>query len=393
MTRPLRVLHLFEEYLPTTENWLFRMLDNLPQVENIIASKCFMRSNFYPNKFHYIEFPLKPIDVNRTNLCVRVLNRAVKWMLKACPWYVLKMSPPVDLVHAHFAMTGWDFLITATRLGRPFVISFYGVDYESKPFLEPVWEERYAILFQRADLFVCEGPYGGQTLVKKGCPASKIEVVPLGVNGGDIPYVSRQKRPGELKLLQIASFKPKKGHIYTVEAFAMALQECPNMTLTLVGQDYAEAPVRQLLEKKIAGTPAENRVTFLPAIDLEHLYEFMADYQVFIHPSHYTEKMNCEGGSPVVLLDAQATGMPVISTTHCDIPNVVIDGRAGLLTPEKDAEALASSIRRFYDMDQKTYDEFGRNGREHVLAKYDAQTNARQLRDAYGRLVRTSRSV
>lgn len=393
MTKQLRVLHCFEDYLPTTENWLFQMIDNVPNTEIIVASKNFWRCNFYPGKFQYVEFPIKKIDINKTSLAVRLVNRAVKWMASLYPWYLLKMCPPVDAVHAHFAMMGWDVLWLAKRLRRPLIVSFYGYDYESMPFREPVWEKRYAILFKEAHAFVCEGAYGGKILEKKGCPPSKIRVVPLGVKVEDIEYVPRPKKRGELKLLQIATFKPKKGHTYTVEAFARALEACPNMTLTLVGQDYREAPVRQRLRRKLAGTPAENKVTFLPLIDFDHLHRFMADYQVFIHPSHYTEDMDCEGGAPVVLLDAQASGMPAISTLHCDIPHVVIDGSTGLLAPEKDGDKLAGAIRRFYDMNQEAYNSFSVKARKHVVEHYDVARNARTLRDLYGRVVRENHAV
>ena len=66
----------------------------------------------------------------------------------------------------------------------------------------------------------------------------------------------------------------------------------------------------------------------------------MEGYHVFIQPSCYTATRDCEGGAPLVLLNAQATGMPVITTTHCDIPDEVIHNETGLLTAERDIEGL-----------------------------------------------------
>jgi colanic acid/amylovoran biosynthesis glycosyltransferase len=88
-----------------------------------------------------------------------------------------------------------------------------------------------------------------------------------------------------------------------------------------------------------------------------------------------------------VLLDAQATGLPIISTTHCDIPEEVVHGRTGLLTPESDAEALAGSIETFYKMPEETYSVFSRQAREHVVSEYDIATNARQLLAEYKRVL------
>ncbi len=384
----IRVLHLFERYLYTTEKWVYQLLDNVPNNEIIVASKDFTRCNFYPSKFDYIEFPVRKIDRNQTRIIVRIVNRAIKWIMRIYPWYLQKMAQPVDLIHAHYSTTGWDYLGLARRLNKPLIISFYGYDYECLPFREPIWKRRYSILFEQADAFICEGMHGVKTLRNSGCPPDKIQVVPLGVDVDDIEFIPRQKPSGELKLLQVATFRAKKGHRYTIEAFIKALEDCPNMSVTLVGPDDHREPIREELKKLIEGTVAAKRVTFLTAIDFEHLYELMADYQVFIHPSCYTDQMDCEGGAPVVLLDAQATGMPVISSTHCDIIDEVIDGKTGLLTPEKDYEALAKSIRRFYHMGQEEYDLFCLNARTHIEEKYDVKKTAVRLGKVYENVTR-----
>jgi hypothetical protein len=59
--RLLRVAHAVETYLPTTQNWLFRLLEGLPSVRSTILSKEFLHCNFYSQKFSYVEFPLRPV--------------------------------------------------------------------------------------------------------------------------------------------------------------------------------------------------------------------------------------------------------------------------------------------------------------------------------------------
>ena len=216
MLKKIHVLHLFEEYLPITANWIYRMIDNLPDTEIIVASKNFARYNFYSNKFDYIEFPVKKIDRKQTSIIVRMANDTIEWIVKLYPWYIRKMCPPVDLIHAHFSTTAWDYLKLAGKLKKPLVISFYGFDYEWLPFHKPIWKRRYSILFEQANMFICEGLHGSETLRNQGCPWDKIEVVPLGVHVENIEYIPRQKRSGELNLLQVASFGAKKGHSYTI---------------------------------------------------------------------------------------------------------------------------------------------------------------------------------
>ena len=108
---------------------------------------------------------------------------------------------------------------------------------------------------------------------------------------------------------------------------------------------------------------------------------------MFIHPSREAADGDCEGGAPIVLLDAQATGLPAISTRHCDIPEEVLDGESGLLVSEGDTEALAHCIRTFYGMGQQEYDAFAHAGRAHVETCFDIRVNATSLRSIYEELL------
>lgn len=273
----------------------------------------------------------------------------------------------------------------AKRMGIPHVVSFYGYDYEHILFRTPFWKQRYRQLFQRADLFLCEGKHGAQILKKIGCPPEKIRVARLGVDVDQIPFWKRTKERRELHLLQIAKFTAKKGQKYTIDAFKMALENGPNMSLTFVGLD--PWGIRSELLKEINSTPADGKLFFQDSIDYKYLHEFMKDFQIFIHPSCYTEQMDCEGGAPIVLLDAQATGMPVISTTHCDIPDEVLHKKTGLLSPEKNSASLAKSIETFYQMGQNEYNLFAQKARRHIEQNYDIKQNSRIIRTIYDELI------
>lgn len=218
-----------------------------------------------------------------------------------------------------------------------------------------------------------------------GCPENKICVQRLGVDVGSIPFLTREKQPEELNLVQIASFIEKKGHIYTIKAFVKALESCPNMSLTFVGKDIRG--IKGEIETIVHRCHVENKVAFLDWIDFGDLHIFMKDYHVFIHPSCHTATRDCEGGAPVVLLDAQATGMPVIATTHCDCPDEVIHNETGLLTPEKDLDSLVSSIRYFYGLDNSEYRAFCVNARKYISHNFDCKQNAAQLEKIYAACV------
>ena len=91
-----------------------------------------------------------------------------------------------------------------------------------------------------------------------------------------------------------------------------------------------------------------------------------------------------------MLLDAQATGMPVISTRHCDISEEVLDGRTGLLVDEKDVDGLVAAMKQFYDMPQAEFDAFAEAASDHVRTNYDVKECARQLSITYSDMVEQS---
>ena len=390
----LRVLHVVGQYLTMHTNWIYRLISNLPGVEVAVASKYFLKCNFYSPSIQYLEFPLQRVpQPARRRLWIRAFNGIVHGASRFYPWYVSKMAGEVSLIHAHFADVGWDYLPLARRMGVPYVVSFYGYDYEYLPHNRPEWRERYQMLFAEADTFVCEGPHGAEIMQRIGCPREKIRVVGLGLQPTKIPFYQRKKPRDILHLLQIASLTEKKGHVYAVQAFQQALKECPNMTLTIVGRDpgHGQKDIMRRLKSVGASALAEGKLRFLEGVSYDHLYSFMEKYHVFIHPSCYTEQLDCEGGAPVVLLDAQATGMPVIATTHCDIPQEVIHLKTGLLSPEKEIDQLAQSIKRFYRMPTAEYEGFSSSAREHVERHFDIAANAAVLAALYREVVLKNR--
>ena len=91
-----------------------------------------------------------------------------------------------------------------------------------------------------------------------------------------------------------------------------------------------------------------------------------------------------------MLLDAQATGMPVISTFHCDIPEEVINGKTGILIPENDYNALADAIERFLNVPD-ILEKYGAAGRGHVEKNYSACNQAEFLEAIYSDLIAKGR--
>lgn len=388
--KQIKVLHIFENYLPDSQNWAFRLIDNLNDTENYACALEYSNSRFFKD-VHLIDLPgyVTPDLITEgsypqwTVLGKLLTKLKRKANVEKFILYIAERikSLNIDIVHCHFAHIGWNFLNLKNKTNVPFIVSFYGFDYESLPHTFPVWEKRYKELFDIADLFICEGPFGASVLSSKGCPEEKIKINHLGVEINKIPFFKKPKKENELHLLQISNFFQKKGQIYTINAFKEALKTCPNMTLTLLGSEHEGN--KSALQKIVLENNLNDKIFFHDFIDSSTLYDFMKSFQAFIHPSCYADDRDCEGGAPIVILDAQATGMPVIATTHCDLPEEVIHEKTGLLTPEKDVEALTRSIVRFYKMNEPEYTVFSQAARNHVEQNFNVKNCSDFLRNLY----------
>jgi colanic acid/amylovoran biosynthesis glycosyltransferase len=388
--RTLRVLHAFNKYLAPSENWAYNLMRNTPNTKCIVAARQLLTTNFFDPETLYIPFPLSgPVPNPGNSTGLRIYNHFQQRLSRYYPWVLARMVNDVDIIHAHFGTVGYFYRDLRKLLDRPLAVSYYGVDYEYTPYVNPAWGQKYRELFDTADCFICEGTHGASVLERIGCPTAKIALNRLGVQVEDIPVHKRIKKPGELRLVQIASITDKKGQVDTLEAFIAAHAKCPNITLTFVGgpRRPRDEDTIALLRRRALEAGVSERVTLLPRIDYSRLYEFLRGFHVFIHPSTYTLDRDCEGGAPVVLLDAQATGMPVIATTHCDIPEEVRDGLTGFLAPERDVTALAKHIETFYGMDTETYLSFSDRARQHIAQNYAANKNGATLRSLYDSVI------
>ncbi len=389
----MKALHLLNRYLAPTENWIYQLIKNAPGVRNYIGALAFIPNEFLNDSdFVYLphiaggreaESNATPLTSPRNLLKKARLRLGLIWKGDYESYLIntFKNDKP-DVVHAHFAPRGWRFRKLAGRLKVPYVVSFYGYDYERLPFERPEYRERYRKLFKIADQFLCEGAHGVNILSEMGCPGDKIAIVRLGVDIDQIPFLRRTKIKDQLRLVQIATLTEKKGHLYTIRAFAEALKTCPEMTLTLAGKEKG-AGLKAALQREIAELGITGRVTWFDQVDYASLYAFLSRFDVFIHPSCYAADRDCEGGAPIVLLDAQAIGLPVISTLHCDIPEEVVQGETGLLSAEKDVAGLAESIRFFYGLDDAGYQPWSLAARRHVETNYDAKKSGLQLKAVY----------
>jgi len=388
----MRVLHLFDFYLPATLSWVNRLLLHLPDTEVAVSAPWIVDDSFAHPDFRYYRFPLQIPGLLHAKtetqhpFWQRLLTRSQRFFPSYSPWLwrQLRHHPP-DILHAHFGPVGCLYLPLAKKLNRPLVVTFYGFDYQKLLHQRPVFREKYRELFAGATRVVAASPLWQAELERMGCPPEKIALVRPSPDLSCFPFVPRIKPAGRLRLVQAATFTSKKGHQTTLEAVRLALPHCPGLHLTFAGERYDAALVAQL-QAYIHRHRLESAVTWLEPVAHEKMPDFLAGFDAFIHPSRRTPDGDHEAVC-VVLLEAQATGLPILATRHCDFPDQVRHGETGLLVEEGDAQALAEAIRKFYEMESEPYRTFSRNARLLTEQQFDVRSSAAQLMKIYREMI------
>lgn len=366
------VLHFTGCYLPRTENWIYTQIHSARRYSPSVLTYRLDNPELFPVD------RLQCIETNRPK-AIRALERIRKALTGLDPFICKELSlHKPDLIHAHFGQAGCWICREATGKNIPLVTTFYGVD-ASKLALQPIWLKRYRELFAKGTLFLAEGPHLGKTLVELGCPEEKVRVHHLGVDVSAHPAQSASRKSGDpFRILVAASFREKKGVDDALRAFAEAFPKGKGAELNLIG----DGPLRGRLESLVRELRLERSVRFYGFQALPDLLKAMSEAHVFLHPSRTADDGDTEGGAPVTIIHAQASGLPVVSTFHADIPEVVREGETGLLAPERDIRGLATALKRL-EADPELAARLGRRGRERMGEEYENKRQAERLEMLY----------
>jgi colanic acid/amylovoran biosynthesis glycosyltransferase len=148
--------------------------------------------------------------------------------------------------------------------------------------------------------------------------------------------------------------------------------------LQVLGGGRYGAPVRAILDA--AGVL--DRCVFHGYLPFEKYLGLLGQTDILLAPSVTAKNGDTEGGAPVVVIEAQAAGIPVVGTRHCDIPNIVVDRQTALLCEERDSATLASNLRRLVE-DPGMRRRFGEAARLRASAHFGIGRQVRELCELY----------
>jgi glycosyltransferase involved in cell wall biosynthesis len=243
----------------------------------------------------------------------------------------------VTVVLAEFGAMGVLAADACEALGLPLHVYFYGVDASANLRYAAV-RRRYRRLWPRVAGVICISRFLADRLVEStGLPERLIEVIPCGVDPAR--FTPAASEPG--RVLALGRLVDKKAPHLTVRAFAAAAAAHPAAHLDLIG----DGPLRPQVEAAVAETGMQARVTLHGALGREACAALMHRASVFVQHSVTAPNGDTEG-LPIVVLEAMASALPVVSTRHSGIPEAVEDGATGILVAEGDVAGMGAALAR-----------------------------------------------
>lgn len=378
-----RVAEVKPEYLPLTETFIYEYLRALQRVRPIVVAE----------QVHHLDlFPVEDLICVRTrdlSLWERMKGRVLGELRGMTSGLAYRYSVALHnvrphLVHAHFGPTGILVLAAARRLGVPLITSFYGYDISALG-RDPLWCARYRHLFVRGDLFLVEGPYMRERLLRLGCPPEKVRIQRIAIDPEGFPFRPRAWRQGPVRLLQVGRLVEKKGHEYTLRAFARVHARVRASEVYVIGDGPLGPRLRRLAEE----LGIAEAVRWMGALPRAAYREVAERCHILVQPSVVAADGDDEGGAPTVLLEMQASGMPIVATRHADIPAVVREGESARLVPERDVAALADALLELIENAHR-WRAMAEAGRAFVLERHDIRREAPRLEALYESVIGAS---
>ncbi|MDP5181829.1 glycosyltransferase [Blastococcus sp. BMG 814] len=314
---------------------LTRCLDSQGLTQTVVTSRLAGPSGAAPTG--------RRARVRRTGLPIACFRQL--WALAAVP-VVLRPSTtgPVDVVHAHQGEDIATLLLArlaARRHGCPLVVTVHcsvGNTLRGRSVRARVLHglggapERGAL--RRAEAVIVLTARTARALARDGVAPGRISIIPSGFDpalfadpGADVlPGVGRPR------IGYVGRLADQKRADVLVRAFGRMAERA---SLVLVG----DGPERDRVRRLVAGSPAAERITMAGFVDHAAVPAVLSSLDVLVLPSAYEEM-----GS--VLVEAMASGLPVVASDVGGIPEVVRDGETGLLVPPGDVDALAAALDR-----------------------------------------------
>ncbi len=383
-----------QHYLASSMTFIYNQLLSVLQKYNCVVISTFITENVdkFPHK------KLFSIEKNRfvkkfLMFWGKLTQKDSYYYFNIAPFLTLRqrkkiknilIAKKVNLIHAHFGPSGIEICSLAEELNIPLIVTFHGYDATAL-IKNKVYKQNLRNLFNYANI-ICVSDFMKQQLVQIGAISEKISVIRYGTAIDKFSFCKRESlaskklKNSKVVFLQVSTFVEKKGHRFTILAFKKFLEYYPNAELILGGDGYLFEEIKKF--SKEADVP---NIKFTGFINHNSITELMKKADVFLHHSITAEDGNQEG-IPNAIMEAMATGLPVISTWHAGIPEIIKDGYNGYLVKEKDVDEYVIKLKKIMDDDGS----LGILARQTIEEEFNLKFQEQKLINNYNSILKSS---
>lgn len=274
----------------------------------------------------------------------------------------------INLIFCNYGPAGAELAPIARELNIPLVVHFHGYDASVYSVMAK-YRDAYLRMFEIAKRIIVVSEEMKLDLLNLGAPDSKLVKITYAPHSR---FLALKPNLQGNQMISIGRFVEKKAPYLTLLAFKIAKEKCPELSLKMVGDGDLLPVCRDLcIALNISG------VEFLGIQTPDQIAKLMKDSFCFIQHSKQASNGDKEG-TPVAILEALAVGIPVISTRHAGIPEVVKNGINGYLVEEGDVNMMADHLIELCQNRNKTI-ELGKKGKELVSRKFNTRAYKESL--------------
>lgn len=321
---------------------------------------------------HMVRQPKYMIDLSLLNEKVHYLNEVFS------PKEYVKRNN-ISLLHAHHGQLGMLLLPFKEETNLPLVTSIRGRDATLAN--QPIgYLDNMKMLFDRGERFFPVCQYLADRLIAWGCPSEKIRVLYGGVDLNEFKYRAPHKGDSQ-NILSIGRLVEKKGHHILMQAFQKIRDKFPNATLTIIGRGELEEYLISLANQLNLG----DSFRLLNHLPKDQVREQMTNADIFCAASLEAADGDVEG-IPNTLKEAMAIGVPVISTNHAGIPELITNNKEGVLVQENNVDELADALE-FMLTNREIWETYTVAARQKVEQNFNLAQQLQQQAEFYDELV------
>ncbi|ABM79294.1 glycosyltransferase [Prochlorococcus marinus] len=301
-------------------------------------------------------------------------------------WCLIRRHQP-DVLMTEFGFHAVRVMEAAAWSDTPLIVHFRGSDASAQNRLG-LLKDRYRRLMVIVSGIIVKSQPMRRTLLALGAPNDHLIVSPSGAD----ERLFHGADPGRSSplLVAVGRFVAKKGPLQTIRAFAAMRQSLPepvalSTKLVMLGDGPLLAEARQLVEALALGS-----AVILPGLaDRQRVAELLRQARCFVQHSQVAPDGDREG-SPVAVMEAQLSGLPVVATRHEGIPEVVEDGVSGFLVDEGDLQGMAAAMARLI-VEPDLAARLGAAGKRRAAANFTARHHLEQIAALLRKVIQESR--